>query len=138
MFNSKEKKELEQLSNSSNHLGKGTIIKGDLESYGNIRIEGNVNGNVTTKSKIVLGDSGVIKGNLLAQNAEVSGEIVGNVEVSDLLILKSTSIINGDIFTNKLVVESGAQFNGSCKMGAVVKEITLGESKEQHRKEKSA
>lgn len=135
---SKDKKELEELSNASNHLGKGTIISGNIESYGNIRIEGEITGDLVTKSKVVLGDSGKVLGKVLAQNAEISGEVKGIIEVSDLLILKPTAIINGDIITNKLVVENGAQFNGSCKMGAIIKEITLGENKQTGRKERSA
>lgn len=137
MFN-KDKKELEEISNASNHLGKGTIISGNIESYGNIRIEGEITGDLITKSKVVLGDSAKVLGSVLAQNAEISGEVKGILEVSDLLILKPTAVINGDIVTNKLVVENGAQFNGSCKMGAIIKEITLGDNKQSTRKEKTA
>lgn len=137
MFNKENKKEQEQISNASNHLGKGTVITGNIESYGNIRIEGQISGDLITKSKVVLGDSAKVMGSVLAQNAEISGEIVGTIEISDVLVLKSTAIINGDIVTNKLVVESGAQFNGACKMGAIVKEITLGE-KGERRKQKTA
>ena len=135
---SKDKKELEEISNASNHLGKGTIISGNIESYGNIRIEGEITGDLITKSKVVLGDSAKVLGKVLAQNAEISGEIKGTIEVSELLILKPTAVINGDIITNKLVVENGAQFNGTCKMGAIIKEITLGENRQSERKEKSA
>jgi cytoskeletal protein CcmA (bactofilin family) len=64
----------------------------------------------------------------LAQNAEVAGEVKGIVEISDLLLLKSSAIIHGDIVTNKLIVESGATFNGGCKMGVSIKEIKIGEN----------
>lgn len=138
MFSKDQKKELEQISNASNHLGKGTVITGNIESYGNIRIEGEITGDLITKSKVVLGDSAKVVGSVLAQNAEVSGEVIGTIEISDVLTLKPTAIINGDIVTNKLIVENGAQFNGSCKMGAIVKEITLGEKGGESRKEKSA
>ena len=138
MFNKDSKKELEQISNASNHLGKGTVITGNIESYGNIRIEGQITGDLITKSKVVLGASAKVIGKVLAQNAEVSGEIKGTIEISDVLVLKSTAIINGDIITNKLVVENGAQFNGTCKMGAIIKEITLGENKEGQKSKKTA
>jgi len=138
MFEKSNKKELEEISNASNHLGKGTVINGNIESYGNIRIEGKINGDLTTKAKAVLSDSAKVIGNILAQNAEISGEITGIIEVSEVLVLKSTAIINGDIITNKLVVENGAQFNGSCKMGAIMKEITLGQNSDERRKERTA
>lgn len=127
MFNKEEKKAVEQLTNSSNTIGKGTTITGDVETFGNIRIDGKVIGNIKTKSKAVLGASSEIDGNILAQNAEIEGEIKGTIEVSEVLILKPSAVIHGDIVTNKLVVESGATFNGGCKMGVTVKEIKIGE-----------
>ena len=127
MFNkSTSKKELEQLSNSSTIIGKGTVLEGNIETLGNLRIEGKAIGNVKSKSKIALGDSSLVEGNIVAQNAEIAGEVKGFIEVSDLLILKSGSVIHGDITTNRIIIESGASFNGQCKMGAV-KEIILGE-----------
>ncbi|MEQ8360932.1 MAG: polymer-forming cytoskeletal protein [Cytophagales bacterium] len=139
MFNNKEnKKDLTELRDSSNNIGKGTILEGDIQTFGNIRIEGRLTGNVKSKSKIVLSDSSAVDGSILAQNAEVAGEVKGSVEVSELLILRSSATIHGDIMTNKLVVEAGATFNGSCKMGAIVKEITIGNKEEKDRTEKTA
>ncbi|MDX1628008.1 MAG: polymer-forming cytoskeletal protein, partial [Fulvivirga sp.] len=98
MFTSKEDhKAAEEISNSSNIIGKGTRLDGDIETYGNIRIEGKVVGNVKTKSKIALGQSSEVEGNILAQNAEVAGEVKGKLEVTDVLILKPTAVIHGDI-----------------------------------------
>ena len=128
MFNKEEKKVADELSNSSNIIGKGTVLDGSLETYGNIRVEGKVVGNVKTKSKVALGQSSRVEGGILAQNAEVAGEVQGTLEVSELLLLKPTAVVHGDIITNKLIVESGAAFNGSCKMGVTVKEIMIGEN----------
>lgn len=129
MFNSKEDhKAAEAISNSSNIIGKGTILNGDIETFGNLRIEGKIVGNIKTKSKIALGQSSQIEGNILAQNAEIAGGVKGKVEVTDILILKPTAVINGDIITNKIIVESGATFNGGCKMGNASKEIRIGDN----------
>ena len=92
----------QDISNSSNIIGKGTILEGNIESFGNIRIEGKVNGSVKSKSKIALGQSSHVEGNIMAQNAEIAGEVKGMVEVTDQLILRPTAIIEGDIVTNKL------------------------------------
>lgn len=126
----KEMKETEELSNSSNIIGKGTVLNGDIETYGNIRVEGKVVGNMKTKSKAACGHSSHIEGNILAQNAEVAGHVTGKVEVSELLVLKPSAVISGDIITNKLIVESGATFNGGCKMGVTIKEIRIGNTEE--------
>ncbi|MCS6821794.1 MAG: polymer-forming cytoskeletal protein [Microscillaceae bacterium] len=118
-------KELVELSNSSTIIGKGTTLDGNIETYGNIRVEGKVIGNIKSKAKVVLGDTAVVQGSLIAQNAELAGEIKGTVEVIELLVLKGTALVQGDIVCNKLVVESGAVFNGGCKMGNVSKEIKI-------------
>lgn len=118
----------EEISNSSNVIGKGTVLEGNIETYGNIRIEGKVIGNVKSKSKIALGANSHIEGNIISQNADIEGEVKGKLEISELLVLKATAVIMGDISTGKLVVEPGAVFNGSCKMGAAVKDIKLGDN----------
>jgi len=129
MFTSKEEKRVaEEISNSSNTIGKGTYLEGNVETYGNIRIEGKITGNVKSKSKVALGPSSLVHGNIISQNADIEGEVKGKVEVAELLVLKATAVINGDIVTGKLVVEPGAIFNGSCRMGATIKEIKLTEN----------
>jgi cytoskeletal protein CcmA (bactofilin family) len=129
MFTSKEEKRVaDEISNSSNTIGKGTFLEGNVETYGNIRIEGKVTGNIKSKSKVALGPSSQVQGNITSQNADIEGEVRGKIEVAELLVLKATASINGDIITGKLVVEPGAVFNGSCKMGAAVKEIKITEN----------
>jgi len=122
----KNQKEVDELSNSSNIIGKGTIVNGSIETFGNIRVEGKVIGDIKTKSKAAFGNSSQVDGSVLAQNAEVAGHITGTIEVTELLVLKATATIDGDIITNKLLVESGASFNGKCKMGVKSKEIKIG------------
>jgi cytoskeletal protein CcmA (bactofilin family) len=129
MLTSKEQKRAaDEISNSSNVIGKGTVLEGNIETYGNIRIEGKITGNIKSKSKIALGNSSHIEGNVTAQNADIEGEVKGKIEISELLVLKSTAVINGDIITSKLVVEPGATFNGTCKMGSAVRDIKLSDN----------
>ena len=129
MFTTKEEKRVaEEISNSSNTIGKGTYLEGNVETYGNIRIEGKINGNVKSKSKVALGPGSHVNGNIISQNADIEGEVKGKLEISELLVLKATAVINGDIVTGKLVVEPGAIFNGSCRMGATIKEIKIAEN----------
>jgi len=135
--NQKEKVKTDEASNSSSIIGKGTSVEGDLNTVGNIRIEGDVKGNVNCKSKIALGQSSYVEGIVIAQNAEIAGEIQGSIEVSELLILRPTAIIHGDIVTNKLVVESGASFNGSCRMGVSVDEMDYDEPQAEATEEES-
>ena len=142
MFNNKqEKMTAEEISNSSNIVGKGSFVEGNIESFGNIRVEGRIKGNVKSKSKVALGKSSHVEGNILAQNAEIAGEVTGTLEITEMLILKPSAVIHGDIVTNKLIVESGSAFNGTCKMGVSLKEIKIGEngqSKQKQVKEQSS
>ena len=123
-----QKKAAEEVSNSSTHVGKGTVIQGNIETTGNMRIEGKVTGNVMSSSKIALGPVSAVLGDISAMNADIEGEVKGKLEISELLVLKATAKIHGDIITGKLVVEPGAAFNGTCKMGAIIKDIKIGEN----------
>ncbi len=129
MFNNKEtKREQAELTGSSTQIMKGTTVEGNIETFGNVRLEGKVVGNIKSKSKIALGESSQVDGNIMAQNAEIAGEVKGIVEVSDVLTLKTTAVINGDIVTGKLVVEAGAVWNGTIKMGATPREIRVSDT----------
>lgn len=108
---------------SINIIGKGTKIVGDITSAGDVRIDGQLNGNIIISGKLVLGPNGLIEGNITSVNAELEGEVRGIVNVSETLSLKSTAKINGDIVTTKLMIEPGALFTGSCNMGAKVKNM---------------
>ncbi|MBL7852527.1 MAG: polymer-forming cytoskeletal protein [Cyclobacteriaceae bacterium] len=129
MFTTKEeKKAADEITNSSNVIGKGTVLEGNIETSGNIRIEGKIIGNLKSKSKVALGNSSLVDGNVSAQNADIEGTVKGKVEIADMLVLKATATVHGDIVTGKLVVEPGAVFNGTCKMGAAVKDIKSAEN----------
>lgn len=108
---------------SVNLIGNGTKIIGDIQSSGDVRIDGHLVGNIQTTGKFVLGSNGLVEGNIICGNADLMGEVKGQVDVSELLQLKSTARINGDIATGKLSIEPGAIFTGNCKMGAKVKNL---------------
>jgi cytoskeletal protein CcmA (bactofilin family) len=136
MFNNKEaRKEQVELSNSSTQIMKGTTVEGNIETFGNVRVEGKIIGNIKSKSKIALGDSSFVEGNIISQNAEIAGEVKGTVDVTEVLTLKATAVIKGDIVTGKLVVEAGAVWNGTIKMGTAPKEIKIGDAVNGQHKE---
>ena len=116
---------------SVNLIGGGTIIKGDIISAGDVRIDGTLEGSLNAKGKLVVGPTGSVDGELFCQNADISGQLNGQITVSELLSLKSTSKVTGDIVTNKLSIEPGAVFTGSCSMGAVIKDMKHGDKEQQ-------
>lgn len=113
-----QKKQADQSisSNLLNIIGTGTKVNGDLISDGDIRVDGNIEGHVTVKQRLVLGEQGVISGDIEAKDAIIAGLLKGNLKVEQTLILKPSSRIEGDIITDKIIIESGASFNGRCSM----------------------
>lgn len=98
-------------------VGPSVKIQGDLNSEGNIKIEGQVTGKVKTTQAVYVNQGAKITADVNAGNAVIGGEVLGNLKISGHLILQSTAKINGDINCQILRVEDGAQFSGKCNMG---------------------
>jgi len=107
---------LETENNVINQIGVGTEITGDVSTNGDIRIDGLLNGNLKTKGKLVIGETGSIKGEITCKNTVVEGTVNGKITVSELLTMKATSSLKGDITTRRLAIEPGAKFTGNCNM----------------------
>ncbi|MEZ4798662.1 MAG: polymer-forming cytoskeletal protein [Flavobacteriales bacterium] len=106
-----------------NRIVEGTSIEGEIRCESNIRIDGAFVGNLTTKGRLVIGPNGRIEGTITCQHAEVEGIVKGKISVQQQLTLKASAKVEGDIFTDKLSIEPGATFTGSCNMGAKVKDM---------------
>lgn len=123
---------------SVNLIGAGTVIEGDITTNGDIRIDGSLTGSITVKGKLVVGASGSIEGEIICQNADISGQIKGKIGVAELLSLKASSRLTGDIITNKIAIEPGAVFSGSCSMGGTIKDLKGERSETNQPSEKTA
>jgi cytoskeletal protein CcmA (bactofilin family) len=99
-----------------NIIGSGTSIQGDIVCEGDIRIDGQVNGLVSTKAKIVVGPEGDITGDLVCQSADILGKVTGIIKVEELLFLKANALVKGDVYTAHFEMEPTAKFNGRCYM----------------------
>ena len=107
-----------------NSIKEGTVTEGEIRSDSNIRIDGRVKGSVNAKGRVIVGQSGVIEGEVICQSSDIEGTVVGKVNCQDVLSLKATAKLQGDINTKKLAIEPGATFTGNCSMaGGVVKEM---------------
>ena len=108
----------ENINGLINTITIGTSIKGDIQANGDFRMDGTLEGNITLTGKLVIGEQGRILGNVVCQNANVIGTIDGNLSVNlsvkEFLTLYSTSGVKGDIVANKLAIEPGAYFTGTC------------------------
>jgi cytoskeletal protein CcmA (bactofilin family) len=108
----------EVISSSINRICAGTDFVGNIVTASDIRIDGVLEGNLTTKGKLVVGETGKIKGEIVSKNAEILGTVLGKMTVSDFLVLKSTARITGDATMSRILIEVGAKFIGYCNMVA--------------------
>lgn len=133
MLRSTEKKE------EINFIASGTKLVGDLVSSGDVRIDGQLNGSVKTQGKLVLGETGVVDGQISCQSAIIGGQLKAKITTKDLLTLKSTAKLSGEIVSGQLAIEPGAIFSGKCSMGPIIKDITKSDIKNlENNKEKLA
>ena len=106
-----------QKSPSLNMISEGTTIKGTIKSQNDLRIAGRLEGEAICKGKVIVSSSANIDGNITSVEADIAGKVEGTIKVSRKLSLRQTAIVGGDIYTEVLIVEEGAQLNGSCRMG---------------------
>jgi cytoskeletal protein CcmA (bactofilin family) len=124
MFNSKSKSSFDETkTGSTSIIGAGTTITGNMQSNGDIRIDGVLKGNLIAKAKILIGADGVVEGDIDGKQADILGKVSGKIKVADLLYLHGKAVVDGDIYAGKLQIEPTAAFNGQCHMGANVVEL---------------
>jgi len=108
--------ESEQQQILHNTITNGTEIVGDINSQGDLRLDGFLKGNLNIKGRVVIGKTGKVVGTINCKNAEINGSVEGKIYVSELLSLTETANVKGDIFINKLNIQPGCKFTGACSM----------------------
>ena len=115
MFEKKTKSYTELLG-KTNRIVEGTLMKGDIISQGDFRLDGELTGNFQSKGKIVIGPAGSVTGDIICKNADIEGKFKGKIQVLEILNVKHKSSIQGEVICGKLSVEPGADFSASCRM----------------------
>ncbi|MEN9558156.1 MAG: hypothetical protein RL141_525 [Candidatus Parcubacteria bacterium] len=103
-------------------IARGVKVEGDFASQGDVVIEGEVHGKITTGGTLTVGPEAVIKADLVADEALISGRIEGNVTVKKQLVLHATAHVRGDITVERAMVEAGAVVEGNVHIGSGHKE----------------
>lgn len=101
-----------------NTIVEGTSVEGTMKTKTDLRVDGMHNGNITCDGRLIIGSTGRIEGEVKCQNAVIEGFFKGNLTVDGVLDVRETANVTGDIKTDKLLVQSGANFNGTCDMGS--------------------
>ncbi|WP_309640607.1 polymer-forming cytoskeletal protein [Flavobacterium sp.] len=115
MFDKKPKSYTDLLG-KTNRLVEGTIIKGNILSQTDFRLDGDLVGNFQSNGKIVIGPAGSIKGDIVCKNADIEGRFEGKIQVAEILNIKAKAVIHGEVICGKLSVEPGAEFSATCIM----------------------
>lgn len=100
----------------SNRVLQGTTVRGTIESEGDLRIDGEIYGDITIKGKMVIGADGKIVGNIKCASAKIEGKLFGDIEAENSIHLLSQCVVEGNIYTHRLIVDEGGVFNGNCIM----------------------
>lgn len=99
-----------------NFLGKGTSFTGKLRVNGNVRIDGSFEGEIEVSESLIVGKTGVIKGQVKAKGAILGGKLEGNIFASEKIELQSGARLTGDMVCRSLMIQEGVYFEGNCKM----------------------
>ena len=102
--------------NSVSRISAGTVIKGEIISPNDIRIDCVFEGTLKVKGKVVVGNTATIKGDIICDNCDICGKLDGHVYVKDTLGLKDGCVVNGNLHIRRISVELGSTFNGNCRM----------------------
>lgn len=96
-------------------VGQDSLIRGELISKGVVRLDGSVEGSVEA-DHLILGRSGIVKGDMSAREIVVDGTVEGNINAGEIVEIKKDGVVQGDIRTVKLVIAEGAFFSGHSYM----------------------
>lgn len=129
MFSSTRDKKTDVMSNGLNGTGadkegtlttviaKGTKITGKFNCTENVRLDGEVFGEVKVDKRFVMGDGSLVDGNIIAKEAVIKGRIKGDIAVKEGLHLMDSAVIEGNISARTMIVDEGARYNGACRIG---------------------
>ena len=98
-------------------ISKGVKIEGKLSCSGNIRLDGEVQGDISSEGVVIIGENGKVNGQINADSITIGGRVAGTVRAKDKVVLEAKANLKGDIITKILSVDAGAVFNGNTKMG---------------------
>lgn len=97
-------------------ISQDTKIDGIIEASGTIRIDGTVKGGISKAEGVIIGETGIIEGDIVSIGVSVAGKVKGNIHSESTLELLPGSTLQGDIRTSQLSISEGSHFDGVCTM----------------------
>jgi len=99
-----------------NVLHKGSTVDGKIRINGSVRIDGKLKGEVEATEAVIVGETGVIEGDIRAKETNISGKCTGQIFAENCVLLHASAVINGDVKCKKLVVDEGVMIDGNISM----------------------
>lgn len=97
-------------------IAHGAVMKGDISSRTDMRIDGQIEGKLYSEGCITVGETANVTGSIVCSDLELWGKIEGDIYVKDMLSVKGSAVVDGNIHVRKIQVEMGARINGSFHM----------------------
>ncbi len=97
-------------------LGKGAEFIGKMIFNGNVRIDGDFQGEIYGQGSVDVGQGGLVKANIVVNSIYIGGEVQGSIEVKEKINIHSTGKLLGDVRTPVFIMEEGAVFDGRSHM----------------------
>ena len=120
MFSEKKRPEPAQAIHSL--LGKGTLWKGEvLAGQNSLRIEGTIEGTITSEGEVTIAPTGLVKGTILAKHLIVTGRVEGVLNIVECLEIHGTGCVEGEVELGSLVVDEGGTLQGTCTRRGVTR-----------------
>lgn len=120
MFFGSKKEEMPTYDKVETLIGSGTVFEGNIVAEGTIRIDGKLKGEIKSQGDLVIGENGIIQGNISVRNVLVAGEVTGDILAEEKMEITSTGKIFGNLNVKNLLIDEGAVFEGHCTMEAIV------------------
>lgn len=101
----------------SGFVGAGTVVSGDAEFKGMLRIDGRFTGRVRSeKGSLIVSAGGVVEANIEVASAKINGTVNGDITATGRIELGRSARVHGNLQTPALIIEDGAVFEGNCRM----------------------
>lgn len=116
MFKARKKNDTVNTSIINTIIGNNSKIEGLLFASDSTRVDGLLQGKILSESSVIVGESGVVRGDIHAVEILVAGTVYGNLTAEERIELTETGCVLGDLITKTLVIDEGASFKGNCMM----------------------
>jgi len=102
--------------NIKTFIAEGVEFKGQIQSKGSIRVDGTVDGVIDVQGDLIIGPTGLLKGEVRAGNIILAGKLEGNPTASGKVEITSTGQLSGDVKCSVIIIEEGGLLEGNTKM----------------------